>query len=413
MSYSITYHEKYLSDKDYTSEVVQSLVPDGEELVYDLEVADSGHNFVADGIVVHNSGVMDAGRWIWKRLMLLEDSAMIYELERAPQRYAFYVDTGDMPPKEAYAYLQKTRQAYKKQKFFNPNTNTLDMRHSPLGNTDDFFLSVRKGESASRVEVLNAPKWNSVDTINYFRLKLFAAIKVPMSYLGYDSPVSKGTLSQLDVRFARTVMRIQRELRNGYARMGRIHLAALNIDPRAVDFELYMTVPGAIFELAQLEARNAKADFAGRMSQFVSMHWILSKVFGLSDPEVEYIIKQRHDEQLADADIMAKSAGLQVQAQGAAQQALQGPAAEPGSPQAEDLRQAFRSMGGLSRIWPQRRQMYGYQPMSEKELFEGNRDHEKRMEDNFEKLIKNDVTLSNRLLELRELVNELRMARPR
>lgn len=364
---------------------------------------------------LYGTGVLDSGRWIWKRLMLLEDSAMIYELERAPQRYAFYIDTGDMPPKEAFAYLNKVRQQYKKQKFFNPNTNSLDLRQSPLSSSDDFFVSVRKGESATKIDVLNSPKWNSTETLDYFRLKLFAAIKVPMSYLGFADTIGKGALSQQDVRFARTVLRIQRELRNGYARMGRIHLAALNIDPRAIDFEVYMTVPGSVFELAQLEARNAKADFAGRMSQFVSMHWILSKVFGLSDDEVEYIIKQRHEEQLDDAEIQAKAMGLSVTAQGEAQSAIagqQGPA-QPGSPQAESVRQALREMGGLSRLWPQRRQTYGYKPITEQELFHGNRDHEKRIEDNWEKVFKTNTAVTNRLTELRELINELRLARPR
>lgn len=362
---------------------------------------------------LYGTGVLDAGRWIWKRLMLLEDAAMIYELQRAPQRYAFNIDVGDMPPKEALAYLNKVRQQYKKVKFWNPTTQSLDLRQAPLDQDQDFFLAVRNGIKSSSVDVLNSPKWNSTETLDYFRLKLFASIKVPMAYLGYADMVGKGTLAQQDQRFARSVLRVQRELRNAYKRMGRVHLAALNIDPRAVDFEVYMTVPGSIFELAQLEVRNAKADFAGRMSQFVSMHWILSKVFGLSDDEVEYIVNQRHDEQMQDAEIQAKAMGLQMQEQGKVQQSMAGQApAAPNTAAAQEQREQLRQISGLSRIWPQRRQFYGYKPITEQELFRGHRDHEKMVEDNFEKLFKQDIGFANRITEIRDLVQELRMTMP-
>lgn len=361
---------------------------------------------------LYGMGVLDPGRWIWKRLMLLEDAAMIYELERTPQRYVFNVDVGDLPPKEAFAYLNKVRQQYKKIKFWNPTTQQLDMRHAPLDQSDDFFLAVRNGVKSSTVDVLNSPKWNSTETLDYFRLKLFAAIKVPMAYLGYADSVGKGTLSQLDQRFARSVLRVQRELRNSYKRMGRVHLAALNIDPRQVDFEVYMTVPGSIFELAQLEVRNAKADFAGRMSQFVSMHWILSKVFGLSEEEVEYVIKQRHTEAEAEAEVQAKALGLQMKEQGkvqnqmAGQQQAQLPAGNPMA--ASEDGDVKSPVASLSRIWPQRRQYYGYKPITEQELFRGHRDHEKLIEDNFEKMFKQDQVFANRITEIRELVHDLR-----
>ena len=236
--------------------------------------------------------------------------------------------------------------------------------------------------------------------------------------------------SQEDVRFARTVLRLQRELRNGLKKMGRVHLAALNVNPAAVNFEVYMTVPSSIFELAQLEVRNAKADFAARMSQFVSLHWILQKVFGLSDHEIEFIIKQRHEEQLGDAEIQAKAMGFQMKEQGTAQQKQmqqqqamqagqqqagaeqQAVQAEPGSPQAAEARMRLREYGGLSQLWPLRRQQYGYKPITERELFQGNRDHEKRMEDNMGKVLKSSNALSSRVTELGELLHEIRHSMP-
>jgi len=376
---------------------------------------------------IYGYSVLEPARWIWKRLMLLEDAAMVYRLQRAPQRYAFYIDVGDLPPKEAFAFLHKVRQQYKKTKFYNPQTGKLDLKYNPLSQDEDFFVPVRKGVQQTKIDVVGSPSWQHMEDIEYFKLKLYSAIKVPKVYLGSEAPRAKGVLSQEDVRFARTVLRLQRELRNGLKKMARVHLAALNINPAQVDFDIFMTVPSSIFELAQLEVRNAKADFAGRMSQFVSLHWILQRIFGLSDGEIEYIIKERHQEQLADAEIQAKAMGLQMDVQGQAQvqqqqavadiqtkqQAQQMAMAPPQSKQAEDLRKHFRQVGSLSRMWPHMRQNLGYRPITEQELLAGNRDHEKLVEDNLDKILSSNTSTAKRLSELRELVNEMKMSMPR
>lgn len=371
---------------------------------------------------IYGYSVLEPARWIWKRLMILEDAAMVYRLQRAPQRYAFYIDVGDMPPKEAMGFLHKMRQQYKKTKFYNPQTGKLDLKYNPLSQDEDFFVPVRKGVQATKIDVVGSPSWQHMEDIEYFKLKLYAAIKVPKVYLGSEAPRAKGVLSQEDVRFARTVLRIQREVRNGLKKKCRIHLAALGIDPSKVDFEVYMTTPSSIFELAQLEVRNAKADFAGRMSQFVSLHWILQKVFGLSDEEIEYIIKERHQEQLADAEIQAKAMGLnmdvqnksalQQQAASTHLQQQQMAQAQPGTQAAEDLRKHIRASGSLSSMWPQMRQRLGYRPISEQELFHGNREHEKLVGDNLEKILSSNTGLARRLDELGQLVEELRMSMP-
>jgi len=310
------------------------------------------------------------------------------------------------------------------------NTGKLDLKYNPLSQDEDFFVPVRKGVQQTKIDVVGSPSWQHMEDIEYFKLKLYAAIKVPKVYLGSEAPRAKGVLSQEDVRFARTVLRLQRELRNGMKKMARVHLASLNINPSAVDFEIHMTTPSSIFELAQLEVRNAKADFAGRMQQFVSLHWILQKVFGLSEEEIEYIIKERHQEQLSDAEIQAKAMGLQmdVQSQGAVQQqAAQAEiqtqqqaaqqtlatAAAGGSTQAsEELRAAFRASGALSRRWPQMRQHLGYKPITEQELFQGNREHEKLVEDNLETIMGSNTETARRLGELGQLLNEVKMTIP-
>jgi hypothetical protein len=165
---------------------------------------------------------------------------------------------------------------------------------------EDFFLPVRDGRETVRADVLNTPQWTGVEDIEYFRNKLHAALMVPRAYLGYDENMpSRATLSQEDVRFAKSVLRLQKEYRSGMNQVCKVHLASQGIDPAYVDYRLAMTVPSSIFELAQLEVQNTRAQFAQMMGEMVSKHWLLSKVFHLSDAEIEEVTKQRDEEMKA------------------------------------------------------------------------------------------------------------------
>ncbi len=245
---------------------------------------------------IYGHSALEPARWIWKRLQLLEDSALIYRLQRAPERFAFYVDVGDLPPAEALHYVNRVRQQYKKRKFFDPATGKLNLRWEPLTQDDDFFIPVRKGQEGARVEVLGAPQWQHMEDIEYFRDKMFAAIQVPKSYLSQEHGVPRQILSNQDVAFARTVLRVQRELRNGVSRICRIHLSALGIDPYRVEYAVHMATPSSIYELAQIEVMNARADLAARMKEFVSEYWILHKIFGIQDEDIEQIMEQREED---------------------------------------------------------------------------------------------------------------------
>jgi hypothetical protein len=209
---------------------------------------------------VYGHSVLEAGRFIYRRLMLLEDAAMIFRLQRAPEKLAFYVNVGDMAPAEALAYVRKVRNEHRKKKFVNPATGRIEAKMDPFSQDEDYWVPSRNGEDSTRIETVTSPSWQHMDDVNYFRDQLFAAIKIPKAYLGGDDGVVHNVLSSQDVRFARTILRVQREIKNGLTKVCRLHLAALGIHPDSVEFQLNMTVPSSIFELAQLEARNARAD---------------------------------------------------------------------------------------------------------------------------------------------------------
>lgn len=346
---------------------------------------------------IYGFSVLEPARWIWKRLMLLEDAALVYRLQRAPERYAFYVDVGDLPPPEALAFVNKVRQQHRKKKFYNPQSGKLDLKYEPLAQDEDFFVPVRKGVESTKIEVLGSPSWQHVDDIQYFLNKLFAAIKIPKAYLGQEEGVVRAVLSSEDVRFARTVLRVQRELRNGMGKVLRVHLAALNIDPYALDYEIRMTVPSAIFELAQLEVRNARADLASRMKEFVSEYWILSQIFGMNDDEISKIFVQKEED-------IERDAVRQAKAQDSAAKAVPQPEAPP-----EEQPQPEEAPGPELLLRGRGYERFGRR-VTEKELFSGSREAEKRATEKLDHLLKNDMLMARRLHDLSGLLADLRGA---
>jgi len=258
---------------------------------------------------------------------------------------------------------------------FTHNTGKLDLRANPMSMDQDFFFATREGRETTRVESLMGPAYQQVDDVQYFLYKLYAALKIPRAYMGYDENMpSRATLSQEDVRFARTILRVQREIRNGMKKVAKVNLAARRIDPAAVDFDIKMTVPSSIFELGQMEARRARADLASMMERHVSMYWLMKHIYKMSDDEIEDIVKQKKAE---------RAAGVDQQGQ-------------------EDNR-GFESVSGGRII----RNRFGRSGMiTERELFSGNREDEKRIEGMVRREIENPNSLIGR--QLRENANLLR-----
>jgi hypothetical protein len=348
---------------------------------------------------VYGYSVLEPARWIWKRLMLLEDAAMIYRLQRAPERYAFYVDVGDLPPGEALAFVNKIRQQHKKKRFVNPSTGKLDLKFEPLSQDDDFWVPVRKGVEGTRIEVLGGPSWQHMDDVEYFQTKLFTAVKVPKAYLAQDENTARAVLSSEDVRFARSVLRVQREVRNGFRKVTRTHLAALNIDPYATEYTIHMTVPSAIFELAQLEVRNARADLASRMREHVSLRWVLENVYQLSDEDIKIIIQERSEDVIREGKAQAEVEKLSAMAQATAERGAGGgaPAESLGPPSGMKILE--RKLAALPR------QLRG--AITERELLRGSREAEKRAEEKLNSILRSNDANARRLKESISLLREV------
>lgn len=369
---------------------------------------------------LYGVSALESARWIFKRLILLEDSAMLYRLQRAPERFAFYVDTGDLPPDQALAHVRKVRSAYKKKKIVDPVSGKLDLKFNSLGQDEDFFLPSREGKDGTRVEVLAGPVWQHMEDIDYFLSHLFTAMGVPKAYLAQDENINRSTLSSQDVRFSRSVLRIQRELQNGLRKIARIDMAARGIDPFKVEYDVHMTVPSSIFELAQLEVRTARADLASRMREFVDLGWLYEHVFGLSDEDAKIIERGRERDVENQLVWQAKGQAKAEKFTGGDQQpgaapgmsgaGVPGGQGEPGPgmpPKPETPQKVPPALMVQDRgpgIGPGllRSQQRG---ITEQEMFRtlgGGSD--RRASQKLDRLLENDKALAHRLAEIRELV---------
>jgi len=281
---------------------------------------------------IYGFSVLEAARWVWRRLTLLEDAVLLHKLTRSPARYAYYIDCGDLSPQQAMAYVNEIKNNYKKKKYITSD-GKIDFKVNPLGAQEDFWLPSKGGKESTRIDLLSGADWQALDDVNYFRSKLFTALKMSSSFVGLqEGGDTRSNLANQDVRFARTVLRLQREFRNGLKKVCRVHLAALGIDPHAVEWDVQMASPSSIFELAQIEARTAQTQLAEQMSTFVPRQWLLKTVFGFTEDEIADMQGKKDEEDDAEAVKLAEREKKQAEILGITpEQQLGGgePPAEP------------------------------------------------------------------------------------
>ncbi len=342
---------------------------------------------------IYGHSVLEAARWVWRRLAILEDSVLIYRLTRAPERLAFFVDVGNLPANEALGYLNKVRTMYKKKKFYNADKGGLDMRHNPMSNADDFWIPSRDGKDSTRVETLGGLSYQSMDDIDYFRKKLQGAIKMPPAYLGLMDEAVGQQLSHADARFARTILRVQREVRNGYKRVGRVHLSALGKDADRVKWDLQMSIPTTIFELAQIEALSAKAQIARDMKEDVSLLWVLTNLYKFSEDEAMQVMRQRGKEVVRNAEVEAEAEIAGNKKRDAAGFAGPDGAAVPQGPEVRRVAAEPREQAVVERM-----------------LQEGNAASERRLTSRIDEVLAGNTRISKELRGTHALMAELQGA---
>jgi hypothetical protein len=239
----------------------------------------------------YGKAMIENARRIWKQLTLMEDAMLIHRIMRAPEKRIFKIDIGNIPPQEVDNYMQKIINKMKKTPFVNKDTGDYNLKYNIQNLTEDFFLPVRGSDSGTNIENLQGLEYAAIEDIDYLKNKLFAALRVPKAYLSYDENVNgKATLAAEDVRFARTIERIQRTVVSELTKIAIVHLAAQGInDSELTNFELTLTNASTIYEQEKVNLWSEKVRLASDLKalNMLSTDWAYHNVFSMSEDEVD------------------------------------------------------------------------------------------------------------------------------
>jgi hypothetical protein len=266
-----------------------------------------------DMFLPYGSSVIEPARRIWRQLILIEDAMLVYRVVRAPERRVFYIDVANIPAAEIPMYVEEQRKNLRSNQVIDRNTGRVDLRYNPMSVDEDFIIPVRGTDSGTRIETLaGGQNTAAVEDVAYIQKKLFAALKIPRAYLGYDEMLSsKATLAQEDIRFSRTINVIQKVLLAELNKLAIIHLYANGYDGDDLqNFVLRLSNPSTIAQQQKLELWRAKFEIAGSAPDgFVNKNFVRKEIWGLNDEECKRMDDGRLKDKLIDQSIETASTG--------------------------------------------------------------------------------------------------------
>ena len=232
---------------------------------------------------------LEPGRKIFKQLTLMEDAMLIHRIMRAPEKRLFYVNVGNIAPNEVDGYMEKMKQRIKKTPYIDPQTNDYNLKYNMQNLTEDFYLPLRGNDSSTKIDTLKGLEYTAIEDVSYLRDKLFAALRVPKAFLGYEKDLTgKATLASEDIRFARTVERIQRIVVSELTKIALVHLYTQGFDDAELtNFELSLTTPSIIYEQEKIALWKEKVELAGNImdKSLLPTDWIYQNIFHFSEDQ--------------------------------------------------------------------------------------------------------------------------------
>ena len=259
----------------------------------------------------YGTSMLEKARRIWKQLILAEDAMLIYRTSRAPERRVFKVFVGNMDDQDVEAYVQRVANKFKRQQVVDHKTGNVDMRFNQMAVDQDYFVPVRDPAQASPIETLpGAQNLAEIADIEYIQKKLLTALRVPKAFLGFEEPVGDGkNLSLMDIRFARTINRIQKSMLAEMNKIAIIHLFLLGFEDELSNFTLGLNNPSRQADLLAIDVwkekmllyKDAVAPIEGIAP--VSVSWAKKHVLGFSDEEIKLDLQQQRIEKAVSAEL--------------------------------------------------------------------------------------------------------------
>jgi len=234
---------------------------------------------------------IEPARRLYKQYALMEDAMLIHRITRSPDRRVFKINVGSIPPNEVDQFMQKTISTMKRTPLVNEQTGEYNLKYNSQNLMEDFYIPVRGNDTSTSIENLSGLNYDGIADVNYLRDKLFAALRVPKAFMGYDENLQgKATLAAEDIRFARTIDRIQRIILSELYKIAIVHLYTQGYTAdNLANFELNLTTPSIIYDQERIALMKEKMDLAAQMleTKLVSSDWIYENVFHFSQDQYE------------------------------------------------------------------------------------------------------------------------------
>ena len=268
----------------------------GGNITYETFEIAHFRNLTDSNFLPYGKSMIEGGRKVWKQLTLMEDAMLIHRIMRAPEKRIFKIDVGNIPPNEVDNYMQKIMNTMKKTPYVDEKTGDYNLKFNMMNMLEDYFLPVRGGQSGTEIDTLAGMEFTGIDDIEYLRNKMMASLKVPKAFIGYEEGLGgKATLAAEDVRFARTIERIQRVVISELYKIAIIHLTSQGYeDAELTDFDLTMTSPSTIYEQEKLTLYATKVSLAGDMieKKLISKDWVYKNIFNFTPEDISEIDKE-------------------------------------------------------------------------------------------------------------------------
>jgi len=234
---------------------------------------------------------IEPARKLFKQYTLMEDAMLIHRISRAPEKRVFYINVGAIPPNEVENFMKKTISTMKKTPYMDEKTGEYNLKYNMQNMLEDFYIPVRGNDQTTKIETTKGLEYNGIEDVVYLREKLFAALKVPKAFMGYEKDLTgKATLAAEDIRFARTIDRLQRIVLSELYKIALVHLYVQGYRGETLtNFDLSLTTPSIIYDQERIALMKEKVDLAKNImeAQLLPTDWIYHHVFHFSEDQFD------------------------------------------------------------------------------------------------------------------------------
>ena len=260
----------------------------------------------------YGTSLLEKARRIYKQLLVSEDAMLVYRVTRAPERRVYKINVGNIDTKDVNAFVNNIANKFKRKPLIDPQTGQIDVKYNQMSQDQDIFIPVRSENASTPIDTLQgASNLDAIADIEYLQNKLFAALRVPKPFLGFEDAAGEGkNLALQDIRFARTINRLQQSMIQGLNSIAIIHLYMLGFEDELDNFTITLNNPSTQAEMLRLEQlqskisayRDAVGD-AGNGFATMSMSRARKEILGMSEDEIKHDLLEQRFEKAAASEL--------------------------------------------------------------------------------------------------------------